>query len=218
MPDLLQVARDCEAFGADGITVHPRPDERHITYEDVRQLKPLVKGEFNVEGYPSRPFLDLVIAVKPDQVTLVPDPPEALTSTNGWDTRQYRDLLAEVIHKLHEQDIRVSIFLNPEVPMADAAPETGADRVELYTADYVTEYPTDPEAAIGPYVETAKVAGSKGLGINAGHDLNLTNLAYLHHNLPGLLEVSIGQALISDALYYGLENTIQQYQRQLNPG
>lgn len=218
IPDLQQVARDCEAFGADGITVHPRPDERHITYEDVRQLKPLVKGEFNVEGYPSQPFLDLVTAVKPDQVTLVPDPPEALTSTNGWDTQQYRDLLAEVIQTLHKQDIRVSIFLNPEVSMAESAPATGADRIELYTADYVKVYPKDPEAAISPYVETARAAASKGLGINAGHDLNLTNLSYLHKHLPGLLEVSIGQALIADALYYGLENTIQQYQRQLNQG
>ncbi len=216
MPDLLQVARDCQAFGADGITVHPRPDERHITYEDVRQLKPLVNGEFNVEGYPSQPFLDLVTAVKPDQVTLVPDPPEALTSTNGWDTKNYAHFLLDVIRALHEKDIRVSIFLNPEVPMAESAPAIGADRIELYTADYVTGYLKDPKAAIRPYAETARVAASKGMGINAGHDLNLTNLAYLHKNLPGLLEVSIGQALITDALYYGLENTIQQYQRQLN--
>lgn len=215
LPDVLQVARDCEAFGADGITVHPRPDERHITYEDVRQLKPQTQGEFNVEGYPNRPFLDLVATVKPHQVTLVPDPPEALTSTTGWDTQAHKALLQEVTSELHQHGIRVSIFLNPEIPMAEAAPETGTDRIELYTAPYVEQYPTNPEKAVAPYVQTAQRALDLGLGINAGHDLNRQNLAYLNHHLPGLLEVSIGQALICDALYYGLENTIQLYQRQL---
>lgn len=218
IPDLYQVAMDCEAFGADGITVHPRPDERHITYEDVRKLKPQVRGEFNVEGYPGRPFLDLVTAVKPDQVTLVPDPPDALTSTNGWDTATYKGMLRDVIDELHACGIRVSIFLNPEISMAAEAPDTGTDRVELYTAAYVANYPSDPANAIQPYVATAEKALSHGLGINAGHDLNLSNLAYLHTHLPGLQEVSIGQALIADALYYGLENTIQQYQRQLHQG
>lgn len=215
VPDLLQVACDCEAFGSDGITVHPRPDERHITYADVRQLKPLVKGEFNVEGYPSRAFLKLVTAVKPDQVTLVPDPPDALTSTNGWDTTTNQSFLKEVTTELHQHGIRVSIFLNPEMPMAEAAPKTGTDRVELYTAPFVEEYPNDPQVAIYPYVSTAQKAVELGLGINAGHDLSLYNLAYLQQRLPGLLEVSIGQALVCDALYYGLENTIQMYQRQL---
>lgn len=215
LPDVLQVARDCEAYGADGITVHPRPDERHITYEDVRQLKPQVQGEFNVEGYPSRPFLDLVTAVKPHQVTLVPDPPEALTSTTGWDTLANKALLQEVTGELHQHGIRVSIFLNPEIPMAEAAPVTGTDRVELYTAPYVEQYTTNSEQAIAPYAQAAQRALALGLGINAGHDLNLQNLAYLNRHLPGLQEVSIGQALICDALYYGLENTIQLYQRQL---
>lgn len=218
LPDLLQVARDCEAFGADGITVHPRPDERHITYDDVQKLKPLIQGEFNVEGYPSRPFLDLVTMVKPHQVTLVPDPPDALTSNTGWDTEQHQNLLREVVQELHQAGIRVSIFLNPEIPKAEAAPKTGTDRVELYTAPYVERYHRNRATALEPYIETAEKARELGLGINAGHDLNLENLAYLDQHLPGLLEVSIGQALICDALYYGLENTIGMYKRKLRGG
>ena len=214
-PDLMQVANDCEAFGAEGITVHPRPDERHITYDDVKTLKPLIQTEFNVEGYPSDPFMDLVLAVKPHQVTLVPDPPDALTSNTGWDTIAYQEMLKSIIQQLQKEGIRTSIFLNPDVKLAEAAPATGTDRVELYTAPYVEMYANQPEKAIDPYIRAAEIARTNGLGINAGHDLNLDNLRYLNHHLPGLQEVSIGQALICDALYYGLENTIQMYRNRL---
>jgi len=215
LPDLLQVAEDCEAFGAQGITVHPRPDERHIHYEDVRALKPLVKHELNVEGYPSRNLLDLVLAAKPHQVTLVPDPPDALTSSSGWDTVADQAFLKPVIRELQQADIRTSIFLNAAPRMAEAAPDTGADRIELYTGPYADRYAENRSEGIAPFIETARTAADKGLGINAGHDLNLENLQYLHQQLPGLLEVSIGHALICDALYYGLENTIQLYRNQL---
>lgn len=214
-PNVVQVAKDCEHFGAEGITVHPRPDERHIKYQDVRDLKPVVKTELNVEGYPSDDFLDLVAEVKPDQVTLVPDPPDALTSNTGWDTFEYRDLLQDVIKFLKEMGIRTSIFLNPDENMAKGAGATGVDRIELYTEPYVRDYPQDPKAAIAPYIKAAMVAREQDLGINAGHDLNLKNLQYLYQNLPALNEVSIGHALICDALYYGLDNTIQMYLRQL---
>lgn len=215
LPDIIKVAKDCEKFGAQGITVHPRPDERHIKYQDVKDLKPVVKTEFNVEGYPSEKFLDLVLEVKPDQVTLVPDPPEALTSNNGWDTIKHQSFLREIIGKLKASGIRVSIFLNPEPGKVEPAKKTGADRIELYTESYVEQYKSDPEAAIKPYAETAKIANEVGLGINAGHDLNLKNLRYLHQHLRGLLEVSIGHALVCDALYYGLDNAIQLYLREL---
>lgn len=214
-PNVVQVAKDCEHFGAEGISVHPRPDERHIKYQDVRDLKPVVKTELNVEGYPSDDFLDLVAEVKPDQVTLVPDPPDALTSNTGWDTFEYRDLLQDVIKFLKEINIRTSIFLNPDENMAKGAGATGADRIELYTEPYVRDYPQDPKAAIAPYIKAAMVAREQDLGINAGHDLNLKNLQHLYQNLPALNEVSIGHALICDALYYGLDNTIQMYLRQL---
>lgn len=214
-PNVIQVARDCEHFGAEGITVHPRPDERHIKYQDVRDLKQIVKTELNVEGYPSDDFLDLVAEVRPDQVTLVPDPPDALTSNTGWDTFEYRDLLQEVIQFLKDMAIRTSLFLNPDENMAKGAGGTRADRIELYTEPYVREYPKDPKGAIAPYVKAAMIAREQNLGINAGHDLNLDNLQYLYQNLPVLNEVSIGHALICDALYYGLDNTIQMYLRQL---
>lgn len=214
-PDLLQVAKDCEQFGAQGITVHPRPDERHITYADVKALKPVVKNELNVEGYPSQPFLDLMLSVKPHQVTLVPDPPDALTSNTGWDTINYQSLLKDVTNELHKAGIRTSIFLNPDTNLAKASVKTGTDRIELYTAEYAKIYPRNAKNAIQGYVDTAQAAIDGGLGLNAGHDLDLNNLNYLYQHLPGLKEVSIGHALICDALYYGLDNTIQMYQHRL---
>lgn len=214
-PDLLQVARDCERFGAQGITVHPRPDERHIRYQDVHDLKPLVTTELNVEGNPTPDFLALVRAVRPEQVTLVPDAPDAITSNAGWDTVRHQEYLQDVVAELKSFGARVSIFLDPVVELVHAAASTGTDRIELYTEDYARRYHTNREAAIRPYREAAEAAQQLGLGLNAGHDLDLDNLAYLHQNLPGLAEVSIGHALICDALYLGLENTIQLYRRQL---
>ncbi|MCK9421717.1 MAG: pyridoxine 5'-phosphate synthase [Bacteroidales bacterium] len=216
LPDVIRVAIDCERFGAQGITVHPRPDGRHIRYQDVVNLKPLIATEFNIEGYPSREFLDLVISVKPVQVTLVPDPPEALTSNSGWDTVTHEKFLAGVVDILKKQGIRTSIFLDPDPEMILNAIKTGTDRIELYTESYAKNYPVDHEKAIKPFYEAALVANQTGLGINAGHDLNLDNLAYFNQHIPGLLEVSIGHALICDALYFGLENTIQLYLRQLS--
>lgn len=215
LPDVIRVSKDCERFGAQGITVHPRPDERHIKYQDVIDLKPVVKNEFNIEGYPSRKFLDLVTRVKPHQVTLVPDPPDTLTSDTGWDTDQNLSFLKEVIDELHQHGIRVSIFLNPKPKMLQSGKKAGTDRIELYTEPYVEKFRKNREEAIAPYVETAKEAIDMNLGINAGHDLNLTNLNFLYKNLPELKEVSIGHAIVCDALYYGLENTIQMYLRQL---
>lgn len=215
IPDVLQVAADCERFGADGITVHPRPDERHIRYSDVKALKPLVKTEFNIEGYPSPEFIDLVLRIKPAQVTLVPDPPDVITSNAGWNAQQHKDFLKEVTARFKTAGIRTSIFLDPLPDMVFHAAETGTDRIELYTEAYAQHYPTQRETAIIPYRETAVAAAENGLGLNAGHDLNLDNLAYFAMNIPGLLEVSIGHALISDALYFGLENTIQMYKRLL---
>jgi pyridoxine 5-phosphate synthase len=215
IPDVLRVAADCERFGAEGITVHPRPDERHIRYKDVRDLKPLVKTEFNIEGYPSEDFLRLVYEVIPDQVTLVPDPPGALTSSAGWDTHKNFDFLVKVIAGLKATHIRTSIFIGTETELILAAADTGTDRVELYTEPYATHYPEGREKAIEPFVRAAEVAVASGLGLNAGHDLSLENLKYFNENIPGLMEVSIGHALISDALYYGLENTVQMYLRQL---
>jgi pyridoxine 5-phosphate synthase len=215
VPDVLKAAVDCQRFGAQGITVHPRPDERHIRYSDVTGLKPLVTTEFNIEGYPSKDFIDLVIWTKPDQVTLVPDPPGVLTSNAGWDTVKNEGFLKEVNAEFKRNGIRVSVFIETDSAMIRNAATTGADRVELYTERYATEYPAGKEKAIAPFIEAAKVAAEAGLGLNAGHDLSLENLAFFHKNIPGLLEVSIGHALIADALYFGLENTIQLYLRQL---
>lgn len=217
VPDVIQVAVDCERFGAQGITVHPRPDERHIRYADVYALKPLVTTEFNIEGYPSVDFLKLVLDVVPDQVTLVPDPPEALTSNAGWRVKKNMDFLKKVITDFHSKGIRVSIFVDTDTENILAAAETGADRLELYTEPYATDFSQDKQKAIESFIEAARAAGKAGIGLNAGHDLNLHNLRFFAENIPGLLEVSIGHALISDALYFGLENTIQMYLRQLQP-
>jgi pyridoxine 5-phosphate synthase len=215
-PDLMQVAKDCERFGAQGITVHPRPDERHIRYDDVYELKKIVTTEFNIEGNcQEQKFVDLVLANKPEQVTLVPDALGQITSNHGWDTIQNQNYLKEIIKVFKGAGIRVSIFVDPVVEMVKAAATTGTDRIELYTEGYAHQYHQDKETAIASYVEAAKAAQEAGLGINAGHDLDLHNLKYFAERIPGLLEVSIGHALISDALYYGLENTIQMYLRQL---
>ena len=215
IPNVLKAAVDCQNFGAEGITVHPRPDERHIRYQDVRDIKSVIKTEFNIEGYPSRSFLNLVGEVKPDQVTLVPDPPDAITSSEGWNTIKCKSFLAEVIAELKEYGIRSSIFIDTNLKYIENALETGTDRIELYTEPYARNYPADPAHAIESFTEAAARAVEIGLGLNAGHDLSLENLKYFNDNIPGLLEVSIGHALISDALYYGLENTIQMYLRQL---
>lgn len=215
VPDLLQVAKDCERFGAEGITVHPRPDERHIKYQDVYDLKPMVTTEFNIEGYPNKRFLALVKAIKPDQCTLVPDPPNVLTSTAGWDTITHEAFLTEVIADLKSLGIRVAIFMECDKQKIEGAKKVGTDRIELYTGPYAEHFTKDKEKAILPYVEAANWATELNLGLNAGHDLSLLNLQYLAQKIPQLLEVSIGHALISDALYYGLENTIQLYKRQL---
>ena len=215
-PDVIKVAQDTEQFGAHGITVHPRPDERHITREDVYGLKSVVKEEFNIEGNPNLEFMDLVLDIKPTQVTLVPDSPDVLTSNAGWDTLVNKDFLKEVVGELKKGGIRVSIFIDPNQLLIENAAETGADRIELYTEDYATNYRTNPEKAIAPFVAGAEVAAKVGLGINAGHDLNLGNLNYFAQRIPNLLEVSIGHALISDSLYYGLQSTIHLYLKQLN--
>jgi pyridoxine 5-phosphate synthase len=209
------VAIDCEHFGAQGITVHPRPDERHIRYRDVELLKPLVTTEFNIEGYPSESFISLVTGVRPHQVTLVPDPPGVLTSSAGWDTITHHDFLVEVIAKFKEFGIRTSIFVGTEAEFIEGAARTGTDRVELYTEPYASQYPEDREAAIAPFIKAAELARDLGLELNAGHDLSLLNLRWFKEQIPWIKEVSIGHALISDALYYGLQNTIQMYLRQL---
>ena len=215
-PDLVKVALDCERFGAEGITVHPRPDERHIRYQDVFDLKAVIATEFNIEGNcREQKFVDLVLANKPAQVTLVPDAEGQITSNHGWDTIKNQAYLKEMTSLFQSAGIRVSIFVDPVVEMIDAAAESGTDRIELYTEDYARHFHTDKEQAILPYVAAAKRANELGLGINAGHDLDLHNLSYFAANIPGLLEVSIGHALISDALYLGLENTVQMYLRQL---
>lgn len=215
VPDVQKVAVDCESFGADGITVHPRPDERHIRRDDVFKLRPLIKTEFNIEGYPSQDFIDLVLMVRPEQVTLVPDAPSQLTSNTGWDVADNIDFLSEIVDTFKNAGIRTSIFVNPDPNNIRNAARTGADRVELYTKPYADLYPTDPEAAVAPFVEASKVAHSVGLGVNAGHDLNLENLGFFHERLPHLDEVSIGHALISDALYLGLKETIRRYKECL---
>ena len=214
-PNVLDAANNCQRFGAEGITVHPRPDERHIRYQDVYDIKPIVTTEFNIEGYPSEDFIKMVLNVKPNQVTLVPDPPEALTSNAGWDTIKNRDYLKEIISRFQTAEIRTSIFIETDSELIKNAAETGTDRIELYTEPYADNFLINKEQAIASFVKAAEIANKVGLGINAGHDLNLDNLKYFNHNIPGLLEVSIGHALISDALYLGLENTIQMYLREL---
>jgi len=214
-PDVVKVAQDAEKFGAQGITVHPRPDERHIRYQDVLDLKEVVTTEFNIEGYPDKRFMELIKTVRPEQVTLVPDPPHVLTSNAGWDTITHQLELKDIIAELKEYGTRVSIFINPEVKYFEPAKETGTDRVELYTEPYASLYPKSRHAAVKPFVEVAHLAKKLGLGLNAGHDLDLHNLRFLKESIPFLDEVSIGHALICDALYYGLENTIQMYRRQL---
>lgn len=212
MPDVTRAAQDCERFGAQGITVHPRPDERHIRYSDVRTIRPLITTEFNIEGNPTvDSFVDLVLEVVPDQVTLVPDSQSAITSNAGWDTLQYKSLLTDLCQTFRAKGIRTSIFIDPQPRMAEGAAACGASRVELYTADYAARYPQDREAAIAPYLETARAARDCGLGLNAGHDLSLENLAWFIRTIPWTDEVSIGHALICDALYLGLEKTIQAY-------
>ena len=215
MPDLLEAARNIERFGAQGITVHPRPDERHIRYADVRALKPLLTTEFNIEGYPGERFIELVDEVRPAQVTLVPDGPDAITSNAGWDTQKNKDLLTEITEGFRQNGIRVSIFVDADPRMVEGAARIGADRVELYTEAYATGYRHDREAAIAPFVTAAQAAAACGLGLNAGHDLSLENLEYFADRIPGLLEVSIGHALISEALYLGLENTVRLYRQKL---
>ncbi len=215
MPNLLQVAKDCESFGAEGITVHPRPDGRHIRYNDVYDLRSIVTTEFNIEGYPSDSFNELVCDVVPTQVTLVPDAPDALTSNAGWDTIQNEQLLRKLIEAYHRKGIRTSIFVDANTEMVKAAAQTGTDRIELYTESYARNYPQDPAAAIRDFVLAAQEAEKQNLGLNAGHDLSLVNLQYFAKRIPGLLEVSIGHALICDALYLGLESTIHQYLQQL---
>lgn len=210
-PDVLKFACDAEAFGAQGITVHPRPDERHIRYSDVYGLKPLITTEFNIEGNPCDKFIDLVQKVKPTQVTLVPDAPDAITSNAGWDVKNNYSFLAELVEHFTSYGIRTSIFVGTELENLEWAAKTGTDRVELYTEPYASHYFEDREKAIAPFVTAAQYAKSLGLGVNAGHDLNLDNLAYFHQNIPLLDEVSIGHALISDALYLGLKETIRQY-------
>lgn len=211
-PDVLKVALDCERFGADGITVHPRPDERHIRYQDVIDLKPILTTEFNIEGYPQDSFIELVKRVCPTQVTLVPDSPDQITSNSGWDTRTHYDFLEDVVAEFQKEGIRTSIFVDPDPQMVELAAKLGADRVELYTEPYASAYPAGPETAIEPFVAAAEVARSCGIGLNAGHDLSLENLAYMKQRIPWLDEVSIGHALICDALYLGLEETIHRYQ------
>lgn len=216
IPNVKVAAINCELFGADGITVHPRPDERHIRYADVLEIRPVIKTEFNIEGYPSDKFIDLVLASRPDQVTLVPDAHDAITSNAGWDTVRYKLLLTDIVTEMKKAGIRTSIFVGTEAAFIENAALTGAERVELYTEPYATAFSDDAPSAVKPFVEAAMVARESGLGLNAGHDLNLDNLQYFCQNIPWLDEVSIGHALISDALYLGLENAIQMYRRQIS--
>lgn len=215
-PDVEKVALDCERFGAEGITVHPRPDERHIRYADVYALRPLLKTEFNIEGYPSKEFIDLVLKVKPHQVTLVPDAPDQITSNAGWDTKTNQSFLADLMETFGNAGIRTSIFVGTDAEMIEYAAKAGADRVELYTEPYASLYLESPETAVAPFVEAAKITRSLGMGLNAGHDLSLVNLKYFHESIPWLDEVSIGHALICDALYLGLEKTIKEYKTCLH--
>lgn len=210
-PDVLKVALDCEAFGAQGITVHPRPDERHIRYQDVRNIRPRVRTEFNIEGNPIDKYIELVLEVKPTQVTLVPDSDNQITSNHGWDTKKNINFLTDVIGRFKEAGIRTSIFVDPDVEMVDYAKKCGTDRIELYTEPYASEYIKNRDSAIVPFIEAAKEAKKLGLGLNAGHDLSLVNLRYFYQKIPWIDEVSIGHALICDALYMGLKDTIQKY-------
>jgi len=215
LPDILKATIDCERFGAQGITVHPRPDERHITRKDVELIRPMITTEFNIEGNPSPEFIELVLKHKPDQVTLVPDDPNQLTSDHGWDTIKHKDFLIDTIVGFHEAGIRTSIFIDPDSEMVEGAKATGTDRIELYTESYAADFSDGKEAAIKPFIDAANVANDIGLDLNAGHDLNLDNLKYFVQNIPEILEVSIGHALICDALYFGLENAVQMYLREL---
>tara|TARA_B100000902_G_C27295255_1_gene909512 strand:- start:1628 stop:2338 length:711 start_codon:yes stop_codon:yes gene_type:complete len=214
-PNVVESAINCQKFGADGITIHPRPDERHITKKDVYAIKPIITTEYNIEGYPSVDFIRMVIKVKPEQVTLVPDGPDVITSCAGWDTVKFQDYLKEIITEFKESGIRTSLFVDTKLDMIEGAKLCGADRVELYTEEYATQYIEDKKLAIAPYILAAKKATELGVGINAGHDLSLENLEYFAKHIPNLAEVSIGHALISDALYLGLENAIQMYKRLL---
>jgi len=215
IPNVKTAAINCELFGADGITVHPRPDERHIRYKDVLEIRPVIATEFNIEGYPSNSFIDLVLSVKPDQVTLVPDSHDVITSNAGWDVTRYRLFLIDVVSTFKKAGIRTSLFVDTQPLNIEYAASTGTDRVELYTEPYASEFIKNAPEAVKPFVNAAIIARDSGLGINAGHDLNIDNLRYLHQNIPWIEEVSIGHALISDALYLGLENAIQMYKRQL---
>jgi pyridoxine 5-phosphate synthase len=215
IPNVTEAAVNCQKFGAQGITVHPRPDERHIRYQDVRDIRPIITTEFNIEGYPSQRFLDLVIEVKPHQATLVPDSHDVITSNQGWNVIKYEKFLIDVVAELHKYGIRSSLFIETGLEQIERAAATGTDRIELYTEPYASKYSTDRERAIEPYIRAAKKATELGLSINAGHDLSLENLMYFKQHVPGLLEVSIGHALISDALYLGLEKTIQLYLNQI---
>jgi pyridoxine 5-phosphate synthase len=215
VPDVKLAAINCQRFGADGITVHPRPDERHVRYSDLLEIRPIITTELNIEGYPSDEFIKLVISIKPHQVTLVPDPPEAITSNAGWNTLKNRSFLTNVISEFKKEGVRTSIFVDTDPINIENAALTGTDRIELYTEPYAHNFPNDPEKAIKPFIEAAIMARESGLDLNAGHDLNLENLKYFHGRISWLKEVSIGHALISDALYLGLENTIQIYKRQL---
>ena len=215
VPNVTEAAIRCQEFGAHGITVHPRPDERHIRYQDVRDIRPIITTEFNIEGYPSQRFLDLVLEVKPHQATLVPDSHDVITSNQGWNVIKYEKFLHDVITELQHHGIRTSLFIETDFEQIERAAATGTNRIELYTEPYAGKYSVDPEKAIAPYIKAAKKAANMGLELNAGHDLNLENLRYFKQHIPGLLEVSIGHALISDALYYGLERTIQLYLEQI---
>lgn len=215
VPNLLQVAKDIQQFGGQGITIHPRPDERHIRYQDARDLKPIVYTEFNIEGNPEPKFIDLVLEVKPEQVTLVPDAVDAITSNAGWDTIRHRSYLKEIISEFRRNNIRTSIFVDPVVAMIEGAKQTGADRIELYTESFAHQYGLGNEKGIDPYIAAAVKANELGLGINAGHDLSLDNIRFFKQNIPGLLEVSIGHALISEAIYLGLENVVNMYLNKL---
>jgi pyridoxine 5-phosphate synthase len=216
IPNVVNAAINCQLFGADGITVHPRPDERHIRYSDVLEIRPIIKTEFNIEGYPSPEFIALVLSVRPDQVTLVPDAHDAITSNAGWDTMRFRGFLTEVVAEFRKAGIRTSLFVDTDAVNIENAALAGTDRVELYTEPYATNFSSNAVAAIDPFIKAAEIARNNGLGLNAGHDLNLDNLRYFHQNIPWIEEVSIGHALISDALYLGLENAIQMYKRQLS--
>jgi len=217
-PDVIKAAIDIERFGAQGITVHPRQDERHIRKSVVRELKKVVRSEFNIEGYPSGDFLQLIEEIRPAQATLVPDAPDVITSNAGWDTIKHQQFLQDVISRIHSFNVRVSVFIAPDVKLIEHAKTTGTDRIELYTENFARQFLAAKKDAIAPYIKAAQKANELGLGINAGHDLNLDNLKYFVQHLPGLMEVSIGHALISDALYFGLENTVQMYLREINKG